>query len=345
MARAGLNSLRRGFALRGAACCVRGLSIAALGLWVVTARTAGRYAPSPTGDLHFGNLRTALLAWILATQSGRDFLIRVEDIDTGRVRADSAARQLADLAALGMAWSGSPVYQHDRDSAYEAALAQLPTYECFCSRKDILAASSAPHVAPGHYPGTCRRLTENERAAKRAEFASQGRVPAIRLAAEVDEWPVTDVIAGPQVLDVDDFILRRGAMVGQGQNPDWAYNLAVVVDDGASNVDQVVRGDDLLSSSGRQAYLAHLLGLPTPEFVHVPLVVNEAGVRLSKRDGAVTLRDLAGEELAPDRVKQVFTQLAHSIGVPHATNAEEAAEQFRLANLPPTPYVFECRTN
>ena len=110
---------------------------------------AGRYAPSPSGDLHFGNLRTALLAWLFARSTGRRFVVRVEDIDKQRSSQESAERQLADLRALGLDWDGEVIYQHDRDAAYEQALAQLPTYECYCSRNDIREASRAPHAIPG----------------------------------------------------------------------------------------------------------------------------------------------------------------------------------------------------
>lgn len=255
---------------------------------------AGRYAPSPSGDLHFGNLRTAVLAWLFARSTGRQFLMRVEDIDTQRSSLESAQRQLGDLAALGLDWDGEVVYQSQRFPRYDAVIADLAdrglVYECYCSRKDIQRASSAPHAAPGSYPGTCRDLTQTQREARRAELQEQGRVPALRLRASVTSWPVTDYYVGEYTGDVDDFILRRGGNANQGQ--DYAYNLAVVVDDADYGVDQVVRGDDLLSSAPRQAYLADLLGFKPPEFVHVPLVLNADGQRLAKRDGAVTLREM-----------------------------------------------------
>ena len=172
---------------------------------------AGRYAPSPSGDLHFGNLRTALLAWLFARSTGRRFVVRVEDIDKQRSSQEAAERQLADLRALGLDWDGEVIYQHDRDAAYEQALAQLPTYECYCSRKDIREASRAPHAIPGQYPGTCRNLTEDQRAAKRAELAAQNRQPALRLLADVPTFTIHDTLHGTYTGDVDDFILRRGA--------------------------------------------------------------------------------------------------------------------------------------
>lgn len=299
---------------------------------------AGRYAPSPSGDLHFGNLRTAVLAWLFARSTGRQFLMRVEDIDTQRSSLESAQRQLGDLAALGLDWDGEVVYQSQRFPRYDAVIADLAdrglVYECYCSRKDIQRASSAPHAAPGSYPGTCRDLTQTQREARRAELQEQGRVPALRLRASVTSWPVTDYYVGEYTGDVDDFILRRGGNANQGQ--DYAYNLAVVVDDADYGVDQVVRGDDLLSSAPRQAYLADLLGFKPPEFVHVPLVLNADGQRLAKRDGAVTLREM----LETRTVADVVTAIAESVGVPGASALPEILERFDPRALPREPYVW-----
>ena len=301
---------------------------------------AGRYAPSPSGDLHLGNLRTALLAWLYARSSGRRFVVRVEDIDTQRSSRESAARQLEDLAALGLDWDGEVIYQQDRYAAYEEALSQLPTFECYCSRKDIQEASRAPHAIPGQYPGTCRALSRDTRAAKRAELAAQNRVPAIRLRAEATDYTIHDALVGEYTGEVDDFILRRGGQrpADPTQGMDWAYNLAVVVDDAYQGVDQVVRGDDLLSSAPRQAYLAHLLGYDEPEFVHVPLVLNPEGKRLSKRDGAVTLRQLLEE---PGRGPgDVVKLLARSLGY-EASTAPELLAKFRPEELPREPYTWD----
>lgn len=296
-------------------------------------RGAGRYAPSPSGDLHLGNFRTAVLAWLFAKHEGREFRMRIDDIDAQRSSEESAKQQLWDLATMGIGYEGRLWRQQECWSEYEKALEALRArglvYECYCSRKDIAEAVRAPHAAPGAYPGTCRDLGESERAAKRAELAARGRVPALRLRAGVDEWEVRERFAvggGVYRGAVDDMVLRRGgnapkgagAGVGAGApdgggaarpgvgasaggaaaggqvNRDYAYNLAVVVDDALAGVGQVVRGDDLLSSAPRQAYLAHLLGLPPVEYVHVPLVLGPDGKRLAKRDGAVTLRDFPG---------------------------------------------------
>ncbi|AKK02061.1 tRNA glutamyl-Q(34) synthetase GluQRS [Corynebacterium epidermidicanis] len=291
---------------------------------------AGRYAPSPSGDLHLGNLRTALIAWLCARSTGRAFHLRVEDVDTARSSAAAAERQLADLAAIGLDWDGEVVWQSARSDAYEVALASLPTYECYCSRRDILDAARAPHAIPGSYPGTCRSLSESERASRRAELAAAGRVPHLRLAAGVTRWTVHDALAGVYEGDVDDMILRRGGNVGQAG--DWAYNLAVVVDDAYQGIDQVVRGDDLLSSAPRQAYLAALLDLPPVEYVHVPLVLSATGARLAKRDGAVTLRDMP--------VEDVRAWLAASLGFPGLAPAA-ILEEWSLSALPGEPVVFQ----
>lgn len=290
---------------------------------------AGRYAPSPSGDLHLGNLRTALIAWLCARSSGRRFALRVEDVDTARSSRDAAEQQLRDLSSLGLDWDAEVVWQSARGSAYEAALKSLPTYECYCSRRDILDAARAPHAIPGSYPGTCRSLSDSERASRRLELASVGRVPHLRLAASVSSWVVHDALAGVFEGDVDDMILRRGGNIGQAG--DWAYNLAVVVDDAFQGVDQVVRGDDLLSSAPRQAYLASLLGLPPVEYVHVPLVLSASGARLAKRDGAVTLRDIS--------IDEAWSWLCTSLGLP-VLPAAELVDRFDLAALPREPVVF-----
>lgn len=254
---------------------------------------AGRFAPSPTSDLHVGNLRTALLAWLMARHAGLGFLYRIEDLDAARVRAapQVAARQLADLAALGLDHDGPVVVQSSRLELYAAASERLPTYECYCTRREIAEAASAPH-ADGYrpYPGTCRDLPEEERRRRRSE-----RPPALRVDARGAVVTVRDRWAGEVTGVVDDFVVRRN-------DGAWAYNLAVVVDDLAQGVTQVVRGDDLLSSSPRQAWLARRLGGTEPAWAHIGLVVNDRGVRLAKRDGAVTLADLAASGVDADAV-------------------------------------------
>ncbi|MDV8002159.1 tRNA glutamyl-Q(34) synthetase GluQRS [Rhodococcus sp. IEGM 1408] len=280
-------------------------------------RGAGRYAPSPSGDLHLGNLRTAVVAWVLARDSGRAFRMRVDDLDTARSRPGVAERQLADLAAIGIDWDGEIMWESERSEAYAAAAGRLAdrglVYECYCSRREIAEAPRAPHSPPGAYPGTCRYLTGAERALRR-EALGPGRTPALRLRAEVAELTVHDLVLGSHTGVVDDVVLRRGDGV-------WAYNLAVVVDDADQGVDQVVRGEDLLSSAPRQVYLAELLGLPRPEYAHVPLAVNAAGERLAKRDGAVTLADLAREGTT---TRSAVARIVASLGGPEGADSIEA---------------------
>ena len=257
---------------------------------------AGRYAPSPSGDLHLGNLRTALYAWLFARSTGRAFRLRIEDLD--RVREGSAQRQMDDLEALGIDWDGEPLIQSARTVAYEDAVARLRergmVYECFCTRREIQEASSAPHGAPGAYPGTCRTLTADERTER-----ARSRPAALRLRSETREWTVLDRYAGQYTGMVDDMVLVRN----DGRA---AYNLAVVVDDHFQGIDQVVRGDDLLSSAPRQSCLASLLGLGRVDYVHVPLALNREGKRLAKRDGAVTVAELRDNGVAPAEIVRMI---------------------------------------
>lgn len=293
---------------------------------------AGRFAPSPTSDLHVGNLRTALVAWLLARTSGRSFLLRVEDLDTVRVAAagDVARRQLADLAALGLDHDGEVVWQSARLDAYAAAVAGLDTYPCYCTRREIAEAASAPH-GDGYrpYPGTCRRLG----ASRLAELAATRR-PALRVRADGASATVQDLWAGAVSAVVDDFVLVRN-------DGAYAYNLAVVVDDLAMGVDQVCRGDDLLSSAPRQAWLAGRLGGPAPAYAHVPLAVNTAGRRLAKRDGAVTLADLAGLGLGAG---DVLGLLAVSLGLAEPgepVTPAVLADRFEPGRVPREPWVVD----
>ena len=288
--------------------------------------SAGRFAPSPSGELHVGNLRTAILAWLFARSSGRRFLLRVEDLD--RARAGSEAGQLRDLQAVGVTWDGGVVRQTARGPLYAGAISRLEaaglTYECFCTRREIQEAPSAPHAPQGAYPGTCRNLDPAE-----LEFKRSTRPAAIRLRAGTAEYTVRDLLHGEFTGVVDDFVLRRNDGV-------TAYNLAVVVDDAEQGIDQVVRGDDLLSSTPRQSYLASLLDIPSPEYAHVPLVVNNDGARLAKRDGAVTLRDLADAGTPPAAVRD---RLLESLGLP-AGPLGNALAAFDPESLPREPWVW-----
>jgi glutamyl-tRNA synthetase len=293
---------------------------------------AGRFAPSPTSALHLGNLRTALLAWLFARSTGAKFLLRIDDLDTTRVTAaaEVARDQLADLSALGLDFDGDVLWQSRRLDAYAAAITTLDTYPCYCTRREIAEASSAPQNY-GHrpYPGTCLRLS----AARRAELAAS-RGPALRVRAEGATSTITDLLAGQLSGVVDDFVLVRN-------DGTPAYNLAVVVDDQFSGVDQVVRGADLLASAPRQAWLAGQLGGTVPSYAHVQLAINSAGNRLAKRDGAVSLGELAKIGISP---AQVLSRLAESLDLAEADERLTPAallSRFDPAKLPTTPWVVQ----
>jgi glutamyl-tRNA synthetase len=293
----------------------------------------GRYAPSPTGSLHVGNLRTALLAWLFARSAGSRFLIRVEDLDSQRVRAGCEEEQLADLRAIGLDWDGEVVRQSERLGSYDEAIARLGdrVYPCYCTRAEIRHAASAPHGPPveGFYPGTCRSLT----AAERAEREAAGRRPALRLRAGGERVAFSDRLAGALEGWVDDFVVRRNDGAP-------AYNLAVVVDDAAQGVREVVRGADLLDSTPRHLLLARLLGFDPPAYAHVPLVLGPDGARLAKRHGSVTLADrLARGETVAD----VVAWMAATTGQAEpgaAVTAADLVERFDPARVPREPTTF-----
>ena len=286
----------------------------------------GRYAPSPTGALHLGNLRTALIGWALARQSGGRFVLRFEDLDA-RSREKFRALQLADLAALGIDWDGEPLVQSNCHSRYEEAFAQLEAaglvYECFCSRRELSQVASAPHAPPGAYPGYCRDLTPAERARKREELAATGRGPAFRLRSNQETLTFTDAVYGPQTGVVDDFVLRRSDGV-------FSYNFVCVVDDAYQGVTQVCRGRDLLSSVARQNYLHQLLGSTPPSWAHVPLVLNQKGERLAKRDGAVTLAELGQHGV---NSAEILGLLSSSLGFAPVETASQFCDQFEVSKM------------
>lgn len=252
----------------------------------------GRFAPSPSGPLHEGNLRTALVAWMRAREKGARFLLRVEDLDPQRSRPEHEASQIADLRAIGIDWDGEPVRQSERGGLYEEALRELErqgrVYPCWCTRAEIREAAQAPHgpLPEGAYPGTCRALSAQQRAERER---SAPRPPALRLDARAETVSFTDLVHGPAAAAVDDFVLRR-------HDGAWAYNLAVIVDDAEQRMGEVVRGGDLLETTPRQLLIARLLSLPEPKYAHVPLVTDEDGRRLAKRDDP---------ELGPDAMKRI----------------------------------------
>lgn len=255
----------------------------------------GRFAPSPTGDLHVGNIRTALAAWASATMSGGDFVIRWEDLDRHNSSDRHAESQLRDLTAVGIESAETPLVQSERFAVYHAIIddltAQGLTYECFCSRKDIREAAAAPHGGVVRYPGTCRTEAGRERVRRGSD-----RPAALRLRGGEMSETFTDRLHGEVRGVVDDIVLRRNDGIP-------SYNIAVVVDDAAQGITEVVRGDDLLDATASQVHLQKLLGYTTPTYAHVPLVVGEDGERLAKRHGAVTLADLAAQGVSADEVR------------------------------------------
>jgi glutamyl-tRNA synthetase len=299
--------------------------------------TTGRFAPSPSGSLHLGSLRTALLAWCAARAAGGTFLVRMEDLTTGAAPV-SEQEQLKDLAALGLHHDGAVVRQSERTHLYDAAIDRLVdaglTYPCWCSRREIAEAAAAPHGPPkGVYPGTCRDLDEGGR---RARELATGRPPALRLRAAGAVQEFVDGLHGRLAEQVDDLVLRRADGVA-------AYNLAVVVDDAAQGVDQVVRGDDLLPTTPRQVLLQRLLDLPTPEYLHVPLVLGPGGERLAKRHGAIGLRDRLAAGETPE---QVLGMLAASVGLAERgeeLSAEQVLHRFDVDRLQRAPWQFSSR--
>ena len=295
----------------------------------------GRWAPSPTGHFHLGNLRTALLAWLFARSSASRFIWRFEDLDAA-VRPEFYRSQIRDYERIGLDWDGEPVRQSDRLDVYRDAIEQLThqglTYRCWCTRREIREATVAQHshLPEGAYSGICRNLTRRQI----AEREASGRSPALRLRTNGELIKMQDRQLGTFEGAVDDFVLCRGDGVP-------SYNLGVVVDDADLGVTEVVRGDDLLPSTPRQIHLFGLLGLAPPSYAHVPLVVSSSGERLAKRHGAVTIEDrlTLGESefdvlntlLSSLRIKQVA-----SFG-----ELRERAKDFDPSSLPVTPWVFD----
>lgn len=296
----------------------------------------GRFAPSPSGRMHLGNLWSCLLAWLAARSEGGGMVLRLEDLDPDRCRQEYCDQVMRDLEWLELDWDNEPVYQSRRTEAYAAAFHELERqgliYPCFCTRAERLAAS-APHRSDGAavYDGRCGRLTAAER-----EELSKTRRPAWRVQVPEETITFCDLLQGNYTeelkRDCGDFILRRSDGV-------YAYQLAVVVDDGAMGVTQVVRGSDLLSSAPRQLWLQDRLSLPHPEYGHLPLLLAPDGRRLAKRDRDLELGRLQEEFTASELVgKLAFA--AGLIDRSEAVTPRELIPLFSWEKLPKEDMVL-----
>jgi len=275
----------------------------------------GRFAPSPTGPMHFGSLVAALASWLDARAARGRWLVRIEDLDAPRQQPGAAAVILRTLERLGLAWDGQVIYQSVRAPLYEAALARLQrhTYWCGCTRREI-ADSALGHAGDGAqiYPGTCSR------------GLAPGRTPrALRLRAAAGAIGFRDRVQGAQsqtlAREVGDFVLYRA----DGQ---FAYQLAVVVDDAEQGVTDVVRGADLLDSTARQIHLQALLGVPAPRYLHVPVAVNAHGEKLSKQTGA--------RPVDPAQRDRVLSEALRFLGQPATPDLDEAVAAWDVAAIP-----------
>lgn len=295
-----------------------------------TSKPVGRFAPSPSGRMHLGNLWSCLLAWLSARSVGGGMVLRLEDLDPDRCRPEYCDQVMRDLEWLGLDWDNEPVYQSRRTGLYAEAFRKLEgqglIYPCFCTRAERLAAS-APHRSDGTavYDGRCGRLSEGQRAE-----LEKIRRPAWRVRVPGEELSFADLLQGRYAenlaRDCGDFILRRSDGV-------YAYQLAVVVDDGAMGVTQVVRGSDLLSSTPRQLWLQDRLALPHPEYGHLPLLLAPDGRRLAKRDRDQELGRLQAQYSAPELVGRLALA-ANLIDRPQAITPRELIPLFSWEKLP-----------
>jgi glutamyl-tRNA synthetase len=297
----------------------------------------GRFAPSPTGRIHLGNARSALLGWLQARAAGGQFLLRIEDLDRARCKPQFLNDLYRDLEWLGLDWDEPPLLQSERDTLYMEALEKLErvgrVYPCFCTRAEIARAASAPHGLSEEgprYPGICASLlpeTVTERA--------RTRVPALRFRTAPGEWCFEDGLHGRTCQDVatvvGDFVVRRNDGVA-------SYQLAVVLDDALSGITDVLRGDDLLTSTPRQLQIYEALGFKAPRFWHVPLILGEDGKRLAKREGAFAVAELRERGLPVERVLGLLAAWS-GLGDGSPVALEELVRRFRPELLPRSPVV------
>lgn len=310
-------------------------------------RYAGRLAPSPTGALHLGNVRTFMVAWLRARQSGGRLIMRIEDLDHPRHKEGAAAQAVDDLRWLGFDWDEEHI-QSRRRPMYAAAMERLVrmglAYPCVCSRRDVETVQSAPHDGDQlHYPGTCRgRFADWNAAVSHLRAIGCERLPCWRFRTpDGTSVEFEDGFAGRYSMDVSatlgDFPLARDEH-GAG------YAVAAVVDDAAMGVTEVVRGDDLLPATPQQLLLYRALGLKEPRFFHVPLVVGPDGRRLAKRHGDTRISAYRAEGVSPDAI---IGFLAETLGIPakgKPARLESLTGLFDPARLPRNPLVFQGLT-
>jgi glutamyl-tRNA synthetase len=300
----------------------------------------GRLAPSPTGAQHIGNARTYLIAWLSARSQGGRLLLRMEDIDSPRIKAGAADQACTDLKWLGLDWDNRPVIQTERLSLYQAALEELKTgelvYPCTCSRSDVERAASAPHgenpvLAETVYPGTCAGR-------KAADAAALGKQPfAWRFRVGPESITFQDGFWGPMTLKPrelgGDFVVWKSAGTP-------AYQLAVTVDDGDMGITEVIRGDDLVPSTPRQLLLYQALGLTPPAFTHVPLVMGADGRRLAKRHGDTRLAALRNAGVRPEALIGLLAWSCGWIEHMKRLTAQDLLPLFRISTIPKQPFVL-----
>jgi glutamyl-tRNA synthetase len=299
-------------------------------------RIITRLAPSPTGSQHLGYARTYLISWLWARQRTGQVKLRIEDIDSPRIKAGATDEALDDLRWLGLDWDREPMVQTQRLAIYETTLQQLQAqecvYPCICSRSDIASAASAPHAEGDEppYPGTCAHRKVSEAATLTVPFAWRYRV--------TDSPSFVDGLRGPTVVDLrqqgGDFVVWKAA-----GSP--AYQLAVVVDDAAQDITDVIRGDDLVSSTPRQLLLYRQLNLIPPRFAHVPLVVGPDGRRLAKRHGDTRLRSLRDQGVSAESVVGLLAWSCGWTDTIRPIAACDLLSRFELAAIPKHPFVLE----
>lgn len=298
-----------------------------------------RLAPSPTGALHLGNARTFLVNWLLARQGGWKIILRIEDLDGPRIKKGADQQAIEDLRWLGLDWDQGPIHQSQRLGDYRAAIERLlrqgDAYPCVCSRSEVALAASAPHAEDGAaiYPGTCRGRFASVEEARSAS----GREPAVRFRVPDATIEFDDALAGHCRFDaarqLGDFVIAKG-------DGTPAYQLAVVVDDAAMSITNVVRGDDLLDSAPRQILLYRALGLADhiPTYTHLPLVIGTDGKRLAKRHGDTRLSHYRKLGVSARRMIQL---LARWIGCnPNAQSLSDLIGAFDLQNFPRQRITF-----